>query len=73
MRLLTALLLAGCLTATGALVQSKTEMQQVLDDWAAAFNEEDAGKVAMHYKSDVTLSPPGNEMLQGGAERGKTR
>jgi ketosteroid isomerase-like protein len=65
MRLLTALLIGGCLTATGALAQSKTEMQQVLDDWAAAFNKEDAGKVAMHYKSDATLFPSGNDMLQG--------
>ena len=65
MRLLTALLIGGCLTAAGALAQSKTEMQQVLDDWAAAFNKEDAGKVAMHYKSDATLFPPGNDMLQG--------
>src|SRR6476660_866846 len=63
MRLLTALLIGGCLTATGALAQSKTEMQQVL--WAAAFNKEDAGKVAMHYKSSATLFPPGNDMLQG--------
>ena len=30
-----------------------------------SFNKEDAGKVAMHYKSDATLSPPGNDMLQG--------
>jgi hypothetical protein len=64
MRLLTALLIGGCLTATGALAQSKAEVQQMLDDWAAAFNE-DAGKVAMHYKSDATLFPPGNDMLQG--------
>jgi ketosteroid isomerase-like protein len=64
MRLLTALLIGGCLTATGALAQSKTEMRQVLDDWAAAFNKEDAGKVATHYKSDATLFPPGNDMLQ---------
>jgi hypothetical protein len=55
-------LIGGCLTATGAL--AKTEMQQVLEDWAAAFNTEDAGKVAMHYKSDATLFPPGNDMLQ---------
>ena len=62
---MTALLIGGCLTAAGALAQSKTEMQQVLDDWAAAFNKEDAGKLAMHYKSDATLFPPGNDMLQG--------
>jgi ketosteroid isomerase-like protein len=66
MRLLTTLLIGGCLTATGALAQSKTEMQQVLDDWGAVFNKQDAGKVAMHYKSEATLFPLGNDMLQGG-------
>jgi hypothetical protein len=65
MRLLTALLIGGCLTATGALAQSKIEMQQARADWATAFNKEEAGKVATHYKSDATLSPPGNDMLQG--------
>jgi hypothetical protein len=40
-------------------------MQQMLDDWTAAFNMENAGKVAMHYKSDATLFPPGNDVLQG--------
>jgi hypothetical protein len=65
MRLLTALLIGGSLTATGALAQSKTETQRVVDDRAAAFNKEDAGKLAMHYKSDATLFPPGNDMLQG--------
>ena len=40
-------------------------MQQVLDDWTAAFNMENAGKVAMHYKSDATLFPPDNDVLQG--------
>jgi hypothetical protein len=59
MRLLTALLIVGCLTATGALAQFK------IDDWAAAFNKEDAGKVAVHYRSDATLFPPGNDELQG--------
>jgi hypothetical protein len=54
MRLI-ALLIGGCLTATGALAQSKTEMQQMLDDLAAAFNKGDAAKVAMYYKSDATL------------------
>ena len=66
MRLLTALLIGGCLTATGALAQSKIEMQQVLDDWAAAVNKEDAGKVAMHYKSDATLFPLATTCFKGG-------
>jgi ketosteroid isomerase-like protein len=48
-------------------------MQQVLDDWAAAFNKEDTGKVAMHYKSDVTLFPSGNDMLQGRQNAAKPR
>ena len=69
MRLLTALLIGGCLTATGALAQSKTEMQQVLDDWAAAFNKEDTGKVAMHYKSDVTLFHLATTCFKGGRTR----
>jgi uncharacterized protein (TIGR02246 family) len=64
MRLI-ALLIGGCLTATGALAQSKTEMQQMLDDLAAAFNKGDAAKVALYYKSDATLFPPGSDMLQG--------
>jgi ketosteroid isomerase-like protein len=62
---LIALLIGGCLTATGALAQSKTEMQQMLDGWAAAFNKGDAAKVAMYYKSDATVFPPGSDMLQG--------
>ena len=62
---LIAILIGCCLMATGALAQSKTEMQQTLDDWAAAFNKGDAAKVAMYYKSDATLFPPGNDMLQG--------
>jgi uncharacterized protein (TIGR02246 family) len=62
---LIALLIKGCLTATAALAQSKTEMQQMLDDLAAAFNKGDAAKVALYYKSDATLFPPGSDMLQG--------
>jgi hypothetical protein len=39
-------------------------MQQVLDDWAAAFKKEDAGKVAMHHKSVATPLPRGNDKFQ---------
>jgi uncharacterized protein (TIGR02246 family) len=59
------LLLGGCLIATGALAQSKPEMQKMADDWAAAFNKGDAAKVASFYKSDATVFPPGADMIHG--------
>jgi uncharacterized protein (TIGR02246 family) len=59
------LLLGSCLIVTGALAQSKPEMQKMADDWAAAFNKGDAAKVASFYKSDATVFPPGADMIHG--------
>ena len=61
------ILLAGAilLMTTPALAQSKTEIQQLNDKWAAAFNKGDAAAVAALYTADAYLLPAGAEMIKG--------
>lgn len=62
-------LLAVCfgLVATPVLAQSKTEIQQLNDQWSAAFNKGDAAGVAAMYAQDAYMLPAGAPMVKGRA------
>jgi uncharacterized protein (TIGR02246 family) len=53
------------LMATPALAQSKTEIQQLNDQWAAAVNKGDAAAVAAMYTQDAYVLPAGAPMVKG--------
>ena len=61
--------LAVCvgLFASPALAQSKAEIQQLNDQWAAAFNKGDAAAVAAMYTEDAYVLPAGAAMVKGRA------
>lgn len=53
------------LAATPALAQSKTAIQKLNDEWAAAFNKGDAAALAAMYTEDAYVLPAGAEMVKG--------
>jgi uncharacterized protein (TIGR02246 family) len=61
--------LAVCLgpLAPPAAAQSKAAIQQLNDQWAAAFNKGDAAAVAAMYTNDAYVLPAGGEMAKGRA------
>ncbi len=63
-------ILAVCfgLFAAPALAQSKAQIQQLNDQWAAAFNKGDAAAVAAMYTQDAYMLPAGVPLLKGRAE-----
>ena len=62
-------ILAVCfgLLTTPALAQSKAAIQQLNDQWAAAFNKGDAAAVAAMYTQDAYVLPAGAPMAKGRA------
>jgi uncharacterized protein (TIGR02246 family) len=48
-----------------ALAQSKAAIQQLNDQWLAAFNKGDAAAVAAMYTADAYVLPAGGEMVKG--------
>ena len=62
-------MLAVCLGLASApvLAQSKADIQQLNDQWAAAFNKGDAAAVAAMYTQDAYMLPAGAPMLKGRA------
>ena len=62
-------MLAVCfgLVATPVLAQSKAEIQQLNDQWSAAFNKGDAAGVAAMYAQDAYMLPAGAPMVKGRA------
>ena len=67
MRRTTVLALCLGLLATPALAQTKAQIQQLNDQWMAAFNKGDAAAVAAMYTADAYLLPAGGAMVQGRA------
>ena len=61
--------LAVCvgLFASPALAQTKAEVQQLNDQWAAAFAKGDAAAVAAMYTEDAYVLPAGAAMVKGRA------
>ena len=59
--------LAVCLAlfAFPAMAQTKAAIQQLNDQWAAAYNKGDAAAVAAMYTSDAYLLPAGAPMVKG--------
>lgn len=57
--------LACLVCAAPALAQSKTAIQKLEDQWGAAFNAGDAGKVAAMYAEDAYVLPAGAPMAHG--------
>jgi len=55
------------LVATPVLAQSKIEIQQLNDQWSAAFNKGDAAAVAAMYAQDAYMLPAGAPMVKGRA------
>ena len=55
------------LFASPALAQSKAEIQQLNDQWAAAFTKGDAAAVAAMYTEDAYVLPAGAAMVKGRA------
>ena len=53
------------LCASPALAQSKAEIQQLNDQWAAAFAKGDAAAVAAMYTEDAYVLPAGAAMVKG--------
>jgi uncharacterized protein (TIGR02246 family) len=53
------------LLAGPAWAQSKTAIQQLNDQWAAAFNKGDAAALAAMYTSDAYVLPAGAPMVKG--------
>ena len=51
-----------------ALAQSKAAIQQLNDQWAAAFNKGDAAAVAAMYTADAYVLPGGAPMVKGRAD-----
>lgn len=51
-----------------AMAQSKTAIQKLEDQWGAAFNAGDAGKVAALYTEDAYVLPAGAPMAHGRAD-----
>jgi len=64
---LTLCLLAFATAAPAALAQTKAAIQQLDDQWAAAFNKGDAAAVAAMYTQDAYLLPAGSAMVKGRA------
>ena len=62
------LALALTLFAAPALAQSKAAIQQLNDQWAAAFNKGDAAAVAAMYTADAYVLPAGAPMVKGRAD-----
>ena len=62
---LAAAMIVVTLSAGPALAQSKAAIQQLNDQWAAAFNKGDAAAVAAMYTEDAYVLPPGAEMVKG--------
>jgi uncharacterized protein (TIGR02246 family) len=61
-----AIVAAGlCLLAAPALAQTKAQIQQLNDRWAAAFNKGDAAAVAAMYTQDAYVLPAGAPMVHG--------
>jgi uncharacterized protein (TIGR02246 family) len=56
------------LLAGPASAQSKTAIQQLNDQWAAAFNKGDAAALAAMYTSDAYVLPAGAPMVKGRSE-----
>src|ERR1700687_164159 len=62
-------ILAVCfgLFAVPALAQSKAAIQQLEDQWVAAFTKGDAAAVAGMYTEDASVLPAGDAMVKGRA------
>ena len=60
---------AACLMllAAPALAQTKAQIQQLNDQWAAAFNAGNAAAVAAMYTQDAYVLPAGAPMVKGRA------
>src|SRR5579872_7510187 len=67
MRRIAILALCLGLFASPALAQSKAAIQQLEDQWGAAFNKGDAAAVAAMYTADAYVLPAGSEMVKGRA------
>ncbi len=65
LRIATLALCLGMLLAGSALAQSKATIQQLNDQWDAAFDKGDAAALAAMYAEDAYLLPPGHEMARG--------
>jgi uncharacterized protein (TIGR02246 family) len=55
------------LSGSAAFAQSKAAIQQLDDQWAAAFNKGDAAAVAAMYTQDAYVLPSGAPMVKGRA------
>jgi uncharacterized protein (TIGR02246 family) len=64
-RIATLALCLGVMFAGPALAQSKATIQQLNDEWSAAFNKGDAAAVAAMYAEDADALPPGSDMVKG--------
>ena len=62
---LAAAMIVVTLSAGPALAQSKAAIQQLNDQWAAAFNKGDAAAVAAMYTTDAYVLPAGAPMVKG--------
>ena len=62
-------IVAACLAliAAPALAQSKSAIQQLNDQWTAAFNKGYAAALAAMYTSDAYVLPAGAQMVKGRA------
>ena len=67
MRRIAVLAVCAALWAIPSFAQSKTDIQQLNDQWAAAFNKGDAATVAAMYTQDAYLLPAGAPMVKGRA------
>jgi uncharacterized protein (TIGR02246 family) len=56
------------LFAAPALAQSKAAIQQLNDQWTAAFNKGDAAALAAMYTADAYVLPAGAPMVKGRAD-----
>lgn len=67
MRRVTILTLCLCALAAPALAQTKAAIQQLDDQFAAAFNKGDAAALAAMYTIDAYVLPAGSPMVKGRA------
>jgi uncharacterized protein (TIGR02246 family) len=67
MRRIAILVVCFGLLATPAMAQSKAQIQQLNDQWAAAFNKGNATAVAAMYTQDAYVLPAGGPMVKGPA------
>jgi uncharacterized protein (TIGR02246 family) len=58
-------LTVGLILALPAMAQSKAAIQKLEDQWAAAFNKDDAAAVATMYTEDAYVLPAGAPMAHG--------